>query len=246
MRSAEERRALRVQFRMEDNPSLSRETLEKYKRSFRGSFYKRFILGEWCTAQGRVYDFFDESWVERVPEGPFEEWRISCDYGTVNPTSMGLWGRKGSTWYRVDEYYYDSRREGRQKTDGEYARELKNLAGERCIEMVIADPSAASFIETLRRRGFSVVRAGNDVADGIRVTADTRNEKLGFKVREAQLAKVPYILVVGEKEVQADGVNVRLRGGENLGLKSIADVAALIRADAEEPFKQGGMRYSFA
>ena len=81
---------------------------------------------------------------------------------------------------------------------------------------------------------------------GIRVTADTRNEKLGFKVREAQLAKTPYILVVGEKEVQADGVNVRLRSGENLGLKSIADVAALIRADAEEPFKQGGMRYSFA
>ena len=81
---------------------------------------------------------------------------------------------------------------------------------------------------------------------GIRVTADTRNEKLGFKVREAQVAKVPYILVVGEKEVQADGVNVRLRSGENLGLKSIADVAALIRADAEEPFKQGGMRYSFA
>lgn len=81
---------------------------------------------------------------------------------------------------------------------------------------------------------------------GIRATADTRNEKLGFKVREAQLAKVPFILVVGEKEVQAGGANVRLRNGDNLGLKSVGDIAALIRADAEEPFKQGGMRYSFA
>ena len=81
---------------------------------------------------------------------------------------------------------------------------------------------------------------------GIRVTADTRNEKLGFKVREAQLAKVPYILVVGEKEAQAGGVNVRLRNGDNLGLKSVAEVAALIRTDSEEPFKNGGMRYSFS
>ena len=81
---------------------------------------------------------------------------------------------------------------------------------------------------------------------GIRVTADTHNEKLGFKVREAQLAKVPYILVVGEKEAQTGGVNVRLRNGDNLGLKSVAEVAALIRTDSEEPFKNGGMRYSFS
>ena len=83
-------------------------------------------------------------------------------------------------------------------------------------------------------------------AAGIRATADTRNEKLGFKVREAQVAKVPYILVVGEKEVQANGLNVRLRNGENLGLKSVGEVAELILADAAEPFKQGGMCYSFA
>lgn len=81
---------------------------------------------------------------------------------------------------------------------------------------------------------------------GIRAEVDLRNEKLGFKVREAQVSKVPYILVVGEKEVQAGGMNVRLRNGDNLGLKSVGEVAALIRADAEEPFKQGGMSYSFA
>ena len=72
----------------------------------------------------------------------------------------------------MGEYYYDSRREGRQKTDAEYVRDLRQLAGDREIGRVIVDPSAASFIEALRREGFSVVRADNDVADGIRVTAD--------------------------------------------------------------------------
>lgn len=82
--------------------------------------------------------------------------------------------------------------------------------------------------------------------EGLRVEADTRNEKLGFKVREAQLEKIPYMLVVGDKEVEAGGVNVRLRTGENLGVKTLPEVAALIRQDCEEPFKRGGMRYIFA
>ncbi len=81
---------------------------------------------------------------------------------------------------------------------------------------------------------------------GIRVNADVRNEKLGFKVREAQLAKVPYILVVGDKEVEAKGLNVRLRNGDNLGLKTTLEVVQIIEAECEEPFKKRGMRYSFA
>ena len=83
------------------------------------------------------------------------------------------------------------------------------------------------------------------VALGVRVEADTRNEKLGYKVREAQMEKVPYILVVGAQEVEAGGVNVRLRSGENLGPKTLDEVAALIGADCREPFKRGGMSYSF-
>ena len=81
---------------------------------------------------------------------------------------------------------------------------------------------------------------------GIRVETDLRNDKLGFTVREAQLAKIPYILVVGDKEVADRGVNVRLRSGENAGFRTVDDAAALIRADGEEPFNRGGMSYSFA
>ena len=81
---------------------------------------------------------------------------------------------------------------------------------------------------------------------GLRVETDLRNEKLGFKVREAQMAKVPYMLVIGDKEVESGSVNIRLRGGENLGVMSVDACRAHIQADCQEPFKRGGMRYIFA
>ena len=82
-------------------------------------------------------------------------------------------------------------------------------------------------------------------AAGIRVHADKRNEKLGYKVREAQLEKIPYMLVIGDSEVEAGGVNVRTRSGENLGLKSPQEAVEMILADSTQPFKRGGMSYSF-
>lgn len=168
---AEEKNALRIPFTMDDNPGLSAEVRKRYANTFQGTFYRRFVLGEWVAAEGLVYDFFDESFVQEVPEGPFETWCISCDYGTSNPTSMGLWGRKDGVWYRVSEYFYDGRAMRRQKTDEEYADELARLADGRTIRAVVADPSAASFCETLRRRGWRVRKADNQVLTGIRLTA---------------------------------------------------------------------------
>ncbi|HCO12460.1 MAG TPA: threonine--tRNA ligase, partial [Desulfonauticus sp.] len=66
---------------------------------------------------------------------------------------------------------------------------------------------------------------------GLRVEKDLRNEKLGYKVREAQLEKIPYVLVAGEKEVEAGGLNVRLRGGKNMGLKSLEEIGDIIYQD---------------
>lgn len=172
----EEHKVLYLHFTMADNPALTPDIIERYARSYSGTFYRRFVLGEWAAAEGLVYDFFDESWRKPVPPGPMERWCISCDYGTVNPASFGLWGRQNGVWYRVREYYYDSRREGRQKTDGEYAADLRRLAGDRPVELVVADPSAASFIETLRREGWRVVKAENDVLSGIRTTAQLLRE----------------------------------------------------------------------
>lgn len=168
---AEEKKVLRLHFTMEDNPGLSPEVRARYANTFQGVFYRRFVLGEWTAAEGLVYDFFDKSFVKPVPEGPFEAWYVSVDYGTSNPTSMGLWGKKEGVWYRTAEYYYDARAARRQKTDEEYADDLRRLAGDRPIKAVIVDPSAASFRETLRRRGWRVKKADNQVVSGIRLTA---------------------------------------------------------------------------
>ena len=171
IQEAEKRNALRLHFTMEDNPSLSEQIRERYRRLYTGVFYRRFILGEWAQAEGRVYDFFSEEMVGSAP-ATCDKWYISCDYGTVNPTSMGLWGRCGESWYRVKEFYFNSREQQKQMTDEEYASALQNLAGGRTITAVIVDPSAASFIEVLRRRGWMVQKASNDVLSGIRLTSD--------------------------------------------------------------------------
>ena len=169
---AEERKALYLHFTMDDNPSLAPYIRQRYERLYTGIFYRRFVLGEWAAAEGLIYDFFDrEKDAVPAPKGEMEAWRVSIDYGTVNPTSMGLWGRRNGVWYRVEEYYYDSRREGQQKTDAEYVEALRALCGDRRVERVIVDPSAASFQAALRQAGFPVRAADNRVLDGIRVTA---------------------------------------------------------------------------
>ena len=170
---AEERGALYLHFTMDDNPSLSPRIRTRYEKAYSGTFYRRFILGEWTAAKGLIYDFFTpQEYCAHVPEKPWERVRISIDYGTVNPTSMGLWGLRGGVWYRVKEFYFNSRETRRQMTDEEYARALEGLAGGRRISAVIVDPSAASFIEVLRRKGWRVRKAENDVLSGIRLTSD--------------------------------------------------------------------------
>ena len=176
IREAEKRNCLRLHFTMEDNPSLSPQIRERYERLYTGVFYRRFILGQWSQAEGRVYDFFEPEMVKPVPEGNFQKWYVSCDYGTVNPTSMGLWGLQEGVWYRVKEFYFSSRTAQRQMTDEEYAGALANLIGQRKITAVIVDPSAASFIEVLRRKGWAVQKADNDVLAGIRQTSDALKE----------------------------------------------------------------------
>ena len=138
---------------------------------YSGVFYRRYILGEWCLAEGLIYSFDKE--LHTTSETPDSGlWYISCDYGTLNPFSAGLWLVGGGRAVRVAEYYYSGRSESVMKTDEEYYQELEKLAGDREIQHVIVDPSAASFIATIRRHGrFSVRKARNEVLPGIRLTA---------------------------------------------------------------------------
>ncbi len=169
IKKAEEKNALCLHFTMDDNPSLSEAVKERYRRMYSGSFYDRFVLGRWTAAEGVVYPMFNAEKHVYSGEVECESFVISCDYGTVNPSSFGLWGLSGGVWYRLGEYYYSSKREGSSRTDEEHYAALERLAGSYDISRIIVDPSAASFIECIRRHGrFRVVKADNDVISGIR------------------------------------------------------------------------------
>lgn len=174
IKKAKQKNALYLHFMMEDNPSLSPEIIKRYKTLYSGAFYDRFVLGKWCSVHGAVYPMFDaDKHVVRGELQGFERYVVSCDYGTVNPSSFGLWGLKDNVWYRISEYYYASREQGISRTDEEHYNGLCELVGDRKLDFVTVDPSASSFIECIRRHGkFCVVPADNDVIKGIRQTAD--------------------------------------------------------------------------
>jgi len=188
IKKAADKNAYYLHFTMEDNPSLSKKLISRYERLYTGAFYERFIKGRWVANFGLVYPQFSENCIKEIPKSG-EKFYISCDYGTVNPSSFGLWALSEGVWYRIKEFYYDSKREGMQLTDEEYYKELEKLAGDFRIEAVICDPAAASFITLIRRKGkLRVIPAKNEVIDGIRRVGDCLKNgkiKIGSDCRDA-------------------------------------------------------------
>lgn len=173
IKKCKQRNVLYLHFTMDDNLSLDAKIKTRYEGMYAGVFYDRYIRGLWVVAEGLIYSMFNKDFhvVPSTPR-PYEEYIVSCDYGTINPTSAGLWGRVGSTWYRVDEYYFDSRKERKQRTDEEHYAEVVKLIAGRPVSKIIVDPSAASFIEVIRRHNqYFVDQASNRVIDGIREVA---------------------------------------------------------------------------
>ena len=168
IKKSEQKNALSLHFTMEDNPALSPEIVARYKSLYTGAFYERFVEGKWVAAEGLVYPMFGKNCIKSSPEN-FSEYYVSCDYGTANPCSMGLWGKKCDKWYRIREYYHNSRLTKVQKTDEEYYSQLEKLTAGVNIKAVVVDPSALSFIECIRRHGkYRVLPAKNEVINGIR------------------------------------------------------------------------------
>nr|DAN72367.1 MAG TPA: large terminase [Caudoviricetes sp.] len=160
-------------YTIDDNPFLPESFKENLKKEYEGTvYYDRYILGLWVRAEGLVYPMFGDGCItQEIPDTG--DYYISIDYGTLNPFSAGLWcvGKKCAV--RIAEIYYSGREEKKQKTDEEYCDMVERLAGDKPIRAVVVDPSAASFIEALRRRsGFKVRHADNDVLNGIRTTSD--------------------------------------------------------------------------
>lgn len=177
-----EKNLLYLHFTMDDNLSLSEKIKERYRGMYSGVFFKRYIQGLWCMAEGIIYDMFDpkrhvKNFKEFFPILVTGKRYVSIDYGTQNATVFLLWNKGiDGVWYCTREYYYSGRDKGKQKTDTEYADDLKKWLDGTRIKAVVVDPSAASFIAELRKRGYKVLKARNDVEDGIRLAGTMLNQ----------------------------------------------------------------------
>ena len=182
-----------------DNPFLPIEYVRSLEAEYAGTVYfQRYILGKWARAEGLIFPMFLEALAE-VPNGEAEDLALSVDYGTQNPFAAIAWKKKGGIWYAEREYYHSGRKTGRQKTDDEYAADLEDFMSEEIgdyrtrleasrrepnvptpskIQLII-DPSATSFIALMKKKDWcKVVKANNDVEDGIRETASAMKRGL--------------------------------------------------------------------
>lgn len=182
-----------------DNPFLPIEYVRSLEAEYAGTVYfLRYILGKWARAEGLIFPMFLEALAE-VPNGEVEDLALSVDYGTQNPFAAIAWKKKGGIWYAEREYYHSGRKTGRQKTDDEYATDLEDFMAEEIEDyrtrleasrrepnvpmpskiQLIVDPSAASFIALMKKKDWcKVVKANNDVEDGIRETASAMKRGL--------------------------------------------------------------------
>jgi PBSX family phage terminase large subunit len=164
-----------LHFTMDDNLSLDEDIKERYKRNYVGVFFKRYILGLWVMAEGAIYDMFHDGLLFGDSNGPelnqLYTRYYAIDYGTTNPCVFLEIIRLGKISWIVDEYYYDSRKEGRQKDDEEYVSDLLKFIGDKTYNCIIVDPSAASFKVAGRKKGLRFRDADNEVLDGIRLVA---------------------------------------------------------------------------
>lgn len=159
-------------FNLDDNPSLNEDFKQQLKASYTGLWYNRYILGEWSLAHGAIYDNYDHT---NEYENPFPApnyYVVGIDYGTTNATAAVLLAVSPRTWpqIRVEaEYYYDSAKRGRSKTDQELVRDIKDFISYKNVSAVYVDPAAASFKIALRQEDLPVLDANNDVLLGIKI-----------------------------------------------------------------------------
>jgi PBSX family phage terminase large subunit len=170
-----------IHFTLADNPNIEPAVKDQIIASQKGVYYQRYILGLWVVAEGAIYK---DSWSDELlynnetrpvalyGQGGYCNHVIAIDYGTHNPCVFEEYIDDGVKVWNDREYYWDSVKEMRQKTDSEYADDLTDFLANSRIRgrknpRIVVDPSAASFKLELVKRGFNVVDADNEVLDGL-------------------------------------------------------------------------------
>lgn len=175
-----------IHFTLEDNPNIEPDQKRQIIASQKGVYYQRYILGLWVVAEGAIYK---DAWSEDLlyndqsrpiglyGSGGYNKHIIAIDHGTHNPCTFLEFFDDGEVAWMDREYYWDSVKEMRQKTNSEYADDLEEfIASSRVIgvnnPMIVVDPAAAGFKIELVKRGLYVVDANNEVLEGIHRTSE--------------------------------------------------------------------------
>lgn len=205
-------------FTMLDNPKLTQQEREYLERQHKGLWYRRFILGEWCLAEGAVFDFFDEKihTIKKTPANP-KFYLVGVDYGTRNATAFTMvsFNEQASPSLCVEkEFYWDSKTTDRQKTDSEYGEDFLKFIEGYPIKFIYVDPSAASFKQELKRLGVKapIRDANNDVLSGIRELASLFSNgdlKINSSCRN----------LIGEMQSYSWDTKASEKGGEDVPIK---------------------------
>lgn len=164
-----------LHFNIDDNPYIDARYKEDLRKSLSGVFYKRNYLGQWCLAEGAIFDFFDRSvHVTRRAPASAEYFIAGIDYGTANAfacvlvgVSTGRANQSGKRLWVEKEYYWDCKKTGRQKTATEFAIDVQRFLEPYGVRSIYIDPSALAFKLELQRLKMHPVRADNDVDNGI-------------------------------------------------------------------------------
>lgn len=207
-------------FTMEDNLSLDKEFIKSLKQIYVGVWFQRMILGLWVAAEGLIYDMYKpeihmidtKAYLLEHYKPNTIRWLVACDYGTSTVMSWGLYAlTPDRKYFKVKQYYYNAEKEKKQHTDSEFAREFAIWLGKVTPYTVIVDPSAASWKEELRQRGYKIQNANNDVVNGIRFVGSLLATGRYFIDKSCTDTNQEYGSYVWDKKAQLKGEDKPLK-----------------------------------
>jgi PBSX family phage terminase large subunit len=228
---AKEKKLIYLHFTMDDNWSLSEKIKARYRAMYVGIFFKRFILGLWVLAEGVIYDIFnldkhvikDEN-LKKDIVSKANLWYISNDYGTGTVFVLGLFCVYQGKKYLVKSFYWDAKAQMRQKTDGQYAEDLKVLIQSikpKIVQKVIIPNDALSFIAECRKQSIGPIkvytRDPGTVIQGIRKQANALSKGEYFIFNDATNWPVieEYSSYVWDPKAQQRGEDAPLKQNDH-------------------------------
>lgn len=238
-----------LHFTLDDNPYVDEDYKQRIRNSLSGLFYKRNYLGLWCLAEGAIFDFFDRKIhvLNRQPASA-EYWIAAIDYGSVNAfacllvgVSTGRYTQTGKRLWVEKEYYWDSKKTGRQKTNSEYADDVCDFLEPYGVKNIYIDPSAQAFQIELQRRGLHAVHANNDVENGIQMMTSEMKKGNLYIMEECENTIREIESYVWDPKAADRGYDEPLKKDDH-AMDALRYAIASHKVSVYDPYKQNEMQ----